>query len=156
MAEEKESLELKYHELTKIVDIRIIKRNFVLPINDLADFNLIKFNSSIADHIEKTSITNTYLVSKNISVVLLSQTDIELANVSVVYTFEFTDVNQEFISLSESADTPPKSIYTPSQHLNNWFNNVVIATTRGILVSELRGAFPFDPVILPLLRPDSI
>lgn len=151
-----DKLEL-YHDLTSIEKIQVIQRDFSLPIDEKTSRvkkTPIYFEVSISTNCEIMDATNnSFSVVKNIGINVLSEFNSVIAKIAVAFSFLITDKpaidnNEPLISLTDNK-------YMPNIDINEWLDHVVIATTRGILVSEFRGTF-IENTVLPLLKPSFI
>lgn len=87
---------------------------------------------------------------------LIKSTGIEIltgkANKLAEFGYEF---NFTIDGLDNYTSFLSRNTFEIEKELNLWLNSVVIATSRGIIYTELQGT-PLDDLILPLTNPDLI
>ncbi len=134
------------HDTFKIQEIDIEKKNFNIPLNvsisksSISDLEVIfKIDTKV---LLGNPINSIY---KIIQVVLKAKKIGYLADFRITYSFEIVK-NLDFVS--ENNDD-----YLILPIANEFLDNIVIATTRGIMSSELRGTF-LGNYILPITKPE--
>lgn len=141
----------KFHESTRIDDIKIVRKSFNLPLHKVHNAKNFHFEINIKDSVnndEKDS--KVFYIIKNIGIKILAkvaETETEFAEFEMVYTFSFNNEN-DFISMSGNS-------IILNEELAEWLDNVVLSTTRGAMYSELRGSY-IDEVIFPLIKPKDL
>src|SRR5688572_23439090 len=132
------------HKTTVLTNISINKRNMNVPLDITAQVNELSYNVNIEDHI----ILNENKVVKDIFIKLVDNFENTLAELDVIFTFKV-------VALKTKIKQDTKRKYLIPDLLDEWLNNIVIATSRGILYSEFRGTF-VDNAILPFIDPDDL
>ena len=135
------------HDTFKIKEIIIERRNFNLPLNESKSLNegKIKYKLYItASVLETPDLTAIF---KAVKVMIVGEKDNLLADFKITYSFEIEKNNKYLIRNDDK--------YTIDTIANDFLNNIVIATTRGVLFSELRGTF-LDKSILPITKPEKV
>ena len=132
------------HRITSLSRIVRLKRNFHFSdgINLSADET--RFNISIDTLIDLSSEN----LIKSTDIELLTGEENKLAEFGYEFTFTIDGLDNYTSFLS-------RNTFEIENELNLWLNNVVIATSRGIIYTELQGT-PLDDLILPLTNPDLI
>jgi len=128
------------HSVTVIKEINILKKNFSFSLDEMHTSKDLSFEFNIEDGI---NIENN-LLSKIIDVHVLGNRKKEpLADLRILYSFSVKNVSDFVIKKDENMIVDPS--------LNDWLDNIVLATTRGIMYSEFRGTY-VDNVILPIIN----
>lgn len=136
-----------FHTSTVLEEINIVAKNFTLPLNESNKIAVKDFSILVEDTINAEVDEAHYLLIKSISVTVLSTADKKLADLKVLYTFS-VQRTYEYITQTQNDIS-----FTVNIDFNDWLNDVVLATTRGIMYSEYRGTF-MDKTLLPLVRHD--
>jgi len=132
------------HRITSLTRIVRYQRNFHFTGGIILSPGETRFNISIDTLIDRSGGS----IIKSADIQLLSGDVNKLAEFG--YEFNFTiDGLDDYISL-QSHNT-----FEIEKELDVWLNNIVIATSRGIIYTELQGT-PLDDLILPLTNPDLI
>jgi hypothetical protein len=132
------------HRITSLTKISRLKRNFhFVPDASLPGYDA-RFNISIDTLIESSRET------------LVKSTDIQLlaGNIHKLAEFRFA-FNFAIAGLDQYISFITNDTFEIENELNLWLNNIVIATSRGIIFAELQGS-PLDDLILPVTNPDLI
>jgi hypothetical protein len=129
------------HQITALTRITRLKRNIFVP--DSATIKSIdpEFTIDIDDVIEQSKEILTKITYINIAADSIQR----LAEFSFEFEFKIEGLHNYLSPVS-------KNKYEIEAQLNLWLNNVVIATSRGIIFSELQGS-PLAALILPLTNP---
>ncbi len=139
------------HDHTKLIDIKIIKKCYGLPLDKVQNAKSFHFDISIEDTVNlDTEDQNTFYILKSINIKVLEKVkdnEIEFVDFGMVYTFNF-DGFQNLVSISGN------SIIIDDQ-LSEWLDNVVLSSTRGAMYSELRGSY-IDGLVFPLIKPKDL
>jgi len=130
------------HQITSLQEINILAKNFNLELHEAESLTVAEFDINVVDSI--VPATKYDSIIKVIEVVILGNNGKNFANVKIMYTFEVKKENS-YLTLKEGE-------YRIDPRLNHWLDNIVIATTRGIMFSEFRGTF-LDKILLPLIKP---
>jgi len=132
------------HRITSLTRIVRYQRNFHFTGGIILSPGETRFNISIDTLIDRSGGS----IIKSADIQLLSGDVNKLAEFG--YEFNFTiDGLDDYISL-QSHNT-----FEIEKELDVWLNNIIIATSRGIIYTELQGT-PLDDLILPLTNPDLI
>ena len=132
------------HRITSLTGIVRFQRNFNFTGGIILSVGETRFNISIDTLIDRAG--GSLIKSANIQ--LLSGENNKLAEFG--YEFNFTiDGLDHYISFRSH------NTFDIEKELDLWLNNIVIATSRGIIYTELQGT-PLDDLILPLTNPDLI
>jgi hypothetical protein len=130
------------HRITSLTRIVRLQRNFHFSDGIILNPEETRFNISIDTLIDLSSED----LVKSADIQLLTGEANKLAEFG--YEFNFTidglDNYTSFVS---------RNTFEIEKELDLWLNNVVIATSRGIIYTELQGT-PLDDLILPLTNPD--
>lgn len=131
-----------FHEITILNEVTIISKNFNYPLNTDKTINATNFDLSITDFIYTEGKKN--FINKTIDVVILGN-EIKniLANISVLFSF---DIKSSSKYIHKHLNT-----FTIDAEINSWLDDIVLATTRGIMYSEFRGTF-LTNAILPIIK----
>jgi hypothetical protein len=132
------------HRITSLTRIVRLKRNFHFSDGIILSADETRFNISIDTLIDLP--TETLIKSTNIE--LLTGEANKLAEFGHEFNFTIDGLHNYTSFLS-------RNTFEVENELNLWLNNVVIATSRGIIYTELQGT-PLDDLILPLTNPDLI
>lgn len=133
------------HDTIKLQDIIIQNKSLNSPDNDHKSIDKPFFRLRIADFVlRKDTIIE---VSKTIEVIIANSSS-TLANFKILYRFEFNK-NLEYVK--EYSD-----IFDIDPFVNEFLEHIIIATTRGILYSELKGTNLDSNKILPLTKPSIV
>jgi hypothetical protein len=130
------------HRITSLTRIVRLQRNF-------------HFSDGIILHSEETRF-NIYIdtLIDLSGEALVKSADIQLlageANKLAEFGYEF---NFTIDGLDNYTSFVSRNTFEIEKELDLWLNNVVIATSRGIIYTELQGT-PLDDLILPLTNPD--
>jgi len=137
---------LEFHEGTTLHDIKLVSRRFSLPRLDqpVSNTDHYRFKVTIGIIIHKPDNE----VIKEIHVKIVSQENEKetFAEYQVLFYFH---INQLEKFLSDKDQSGLQSDF------DGWLSNVVLATTRGIMYTDLRGTF-LDRALLPLISPDML
>jgi hypothetical protein len=140
MNENLESLDA-LHDLLKIQNINILNKNFNFNLENPPTIGNPKFHIKIEDLVLPDEKTNT--IVKTVLVSIIGNRE-PLFNLRVVYSFEIQK-NSEY--LFENSDH-----FEIQSSINKLLDHIIIATTRGIMYTELQGTFLAN-AILPLTKP---
>lgn len=134
----------KLHECFKIQEILIEKLAYHFPVYEAQHY--MQGETSFSVGIEtKVLKSNTCLIIKTITILLKSKTNNNLADVKFIFSFEHKD-GCNYVE-------PDKNGYTIQPIANDFLDNIVIATSRGIVFSGCQGTL-LNKALLPLWRPD--
>jgi hypothetical protein len=132
------------HRITSLTRIVRLQRNFHFSDSIILCSEETRFNISIDTLIDLPNET------------LIKSADIQLltgeANKLAEFGYEF---NFSIDGLDNYTSFVSRNTFEIEKELDLWLNNVVIATSRGIIYTELQGT-PLDDLILPLTNPDLI
>jgi hypothetical protein len=132
------------HRITSLTRIVRLQRNFHFSDGIILCSEETRFNISIDTLIDLPNET------------LIKSADIQLltgeANKLAEFGYEF---NFSIDGLDNYTSFVSRNTFEIEKELDLWLNNVVIATSRGIIYTELQGT-PLDDLILPLTNPDLI
>jgi hypothetical protein len=130
------------HRITSLTRIVRLQRNFNFSDGVMLHSEETRFNISIDTLIDLSSEA------------LVKSADIQLltceANKLAEFGYEF---NFTIDGLDNYTSFVSRNTFEIEKELDLWLNNVVIATSRGIIYTELQGT-PLDDLILPLTNPD--
>jgi hypothetical protein len=132
------------HRITSLTRIVRYQRNFHFTSGIILSVGETRFNISIDTLIDRVGDS----LIKSADIQLLSGEANKLAEFG--YEFNFTIEGLEHYIAFTSHNT-----FEIEKELDLWLNNVIIATSRGIIYTELQGT-PLDDLILPLTNPDLI
>lgn len=130
------------HRITSLNRIVRHQRNFNFPEGVILQAEETRFNISIDTLID---LSGEALI-KSANIQLLTGEANKLAEFG--YEFNFT-----IEGLDNYASMVSRNTFEIEKELDLWLNNVVIATSRGIIYTELQGT-PLEDLILPLTNPD--
>ena len=132
------------HRITSLTRIVRFQRNFHFTGAIILSPRETRFNISIDTLIDRSVES----LIKSADIQLLSGEVHKLAEFG--YEFNFTiDGLDNYISYKSH------NSFEIEKELDLWLNNIVIATSRGIIYTEFQGT-PLDDLILPLTNPDLI
>jgi hypothetical protein len=134
------------HDIAKLLEINIVNKSFFVPLNQIQSITKFHFDISINDSIFLED-DGHYMTLKTIQILVLGDSDAKLANFNIIYSFQIESDSGFIIEHRET--------YEIKESLNEWLENIVLATTRGIMFSELKGTF-LQSAILPLIRPSDL
>jgi hypothetical protein len=132
------------HRITSLTRILRLQRNFHFSDGIILCAEETRFNISIDTLID---LPNETLI-KSADIQLLTGEANKLAEFGYEFSFSIDGLDNytSFVS---------RNTFEIEKELDLWLNNVVIATSRGIIYTELQGT-PLDDLILPLTNPDLI
>lgn len=130
---------IKFHNITSLADVLILQKSFAFDLDEIQSIDNPRFEVVIDEGILLMEET----VMKTIEVHVVADTDTVFAVIKVAYRFEIKGLKGYLLNEDEKAT---------NTDLGEWLDNIVIATTRGIMYSELRGTF-VDRAFLPLISP---
>lgn len=144
--------EIEFHESTIFEEIKIVKKNFFQPLHEVNSVPEIHCDIGILEKVTKIPDgINAYYVTKEVEVNILGSVDGKeslIAETLIIFTFRFANTGNFIEILSaESVKIKPT--------LSEWLDNIVLATTRGVMFSEFRGTY-VGKIILPLITPSQI
>ena len=135
-----------FHTITNLKEISLAKRNFAFPEFSDVDEKSGKydFDVNVDVFIDEQEESVTKIIT--VKIVADDQMNLVIAEYQVLFLFLLK-------GLEEYVESNPGKDKTLSPDLNEWLNNVVLATTRGVMYADLRGTF-LDKALLPLISPE--
>jgi len=133
------------HDVTDLTEIRVFKRNFIAPELSASPslFDRYRYNINITHELDLQA--NMIIKDILIHLVTVKEPPATLAEVKVQFHFHIRDLQGKMKAWDNDRN----------QLLNEWLDNVILATTRGIMYAEFRGTF-LDKAILPITNPSNI
>lgn len=135
------------HDEFHIRDIVIQRKNFNLPVQALEFISKGETECNLSIRTSGIESGENYVIFKTVIVIFHNERVPNLAEFKIVYTFETSKDSKHLVENGNS--------YTILPFANEFLDHIIIATTRGIMYSELRGTY-LDKTILPLTKPNKI
>lgn len=143
------STELSFHRTTVFEDAKIVKKNFLQPLNMVNRISEVHCNIRIRERVTPMpKEQDAFYISKEVEVDIVDNEDLKIAEIEIIFTFRFSNVENYIEMLS------PSSVRLDPL-LSEWLDNIVLATTRGVMISEFRGTYVGE-IILPLVTPGEV